>query len=182
MQNVKEIYTKIRTHIAEATFEELFAKGAYYTFSTWIHGEEQKVSEFQHIAEVGMGKIVFTIVVPKDVDMFYKRNHEKLAEQYKEYGRFANLNELALLGAENYSLQTSFEGLYAFGSYVSGGGRKFYPYLSYEMYDDGRKKMETCPRKRGFLLNNSGDAVFSASGNFLPVGIVFVAYPKRTKK
>ncbi len=180
VQGIKEIYKKIKTVVSDATFEDLFKRGHYFKYSVSLKGEKQRLSEFKHEVEHQKGKIVFTVVVP-DANLLVEYKRPELADKYKEHGRFANLYELALLGAEQPYLQQNFEALFALGSHIRGMDGKLFPYLGYEMHDNGGMAIHNLPRKRSMLLCQGYDVSSIAHSVLLPTGVVFVDYPKKKK-
>ncbi|MFZ4632508.1 MAG: hypothetical protein ACOYL8_04925 [Patescibacteria group bacterium] len=168
----KEIYGKYFLEITnEKSIEELIELGFYRLYSTWI---KEKIDQFKNLVEgITKGNAKYTIIVP-DRELLFDNKHDELCLMYKQYGRPATLLELAFFGAYFPFVQTHFLALFAFGSSIKDGrNNDCFPYLSYEMEDDGRMRIEKIPRKRGLKLC---DDIWGMNSVHLPTGVLFVKW------
>ena len=172
----KEIYDRFFLEItSDKTIEELIGSGFYKIYSTWI---KEKIGQFKNLVDgITKGRVQYTIIVPER-ELLFENEHKELCLKYEQYGRPATLLELAFFGAYFPMVQTHFLALFAFGSSIKEDrNNNFFPYLSYEMEDDGRIHIEKIPRKRGLKLC---DDLWTMNSVHLPTGVVFVKW--KTKK
>lgn len=172
----KEIYGKYFLEvITDKTILDLISLGAYRLYSTWI---KEKSGQFKNIVDgIKKGNVQFTVVIPER-ELLFEDKHEELCLTYKQCGQPATLYELALFGASFPMVQTHFLALFALGSSIKDGSdNNCFPYLSYEMEDDGRVQIEKIPRKRGLKLC---DDVWGMNSVHLPTGVVFVKWKTKT--
>ena len=168
----KEIYGKFFLEITMAkTIVELISLGAYRLYSTWI---KEKSDQFKNLVDgITKGDAQFTVIIP-DRELLFDNKHKELCLKYQQYGRPVTLLELAFFGAYFPIVQTHFLALFAFGSSIKDGrDNDCFPYLSYEMEDDGRMHIEKIPRKRGLKLC---DDIWGMNSVHLPTGVIFVKW------